>query len=369
MAFSIRKFWIFIALLSLAACIDRGAETYQGPYYSLQLIDTIRLQHTGDTPLASTAYQLIQTDSGEYMVKLNSYLNSLDYYQLPGGELSRIQRFLKGGRNGVGELLDFLIYNADSVYLLSSMRLSLSDIYSEELKRIVHVEWPAFGDMPPAPYRPIFRDAKGVTVPFMGIPGILDHQNTTGKGTDALMVRLPLEGGFENLGFWPKRILEGEWSKNWLNFGVSDSHRTGHYLFSFPSEADLVFTDLHRSSTMVKTAGGWQVTPDPSVEDEATFLQIPSYGPVFYDPTRRLYIRVLYGSSNGASIKELYQNRSLRSQLILLNTDFQQIGLVDLRSFPPLDLSIMLFSQDGIYIRAIDEDSDAFCLFELYELD
>jgi hypothetical protein len=245
MRFLQHNFYLAILFLSaLSACMPSDHEQVLNTY-TLVLQDSVRLKTDSLSPPMSPYLQGLQTDSGFYLVRLNTYLNSLDFFEMASGELKRRDELYRLGRYGAGDVLAFHLINPDSVLLLSSLRLSQSTPGNPEIETNLHVDWPSFGQQAARTYRPIMEGEDAWFIPFMGLPGVKDFSNKAKMPVNSLMVKIYKEGSYENLVAWPEELEKEILPDEFFNFSVSQSHLKGQFIYSFPHSDALLITDLY----------------------------------------------------------------------------------------------------------------------------
>jgi hypothetical protein len=340
MVFWKHSVWILLLSLAVLGCKEQE-HTKPMQRYTLNLSDTLYLQLDSLNAPKSNAYHWVSTDSGQVLARLNMLRNALELFDGQSGSLLYGQEFARGGRYGSGDIIS--LYVEDSgILLLNPMRLSLGTFGSPEISANLHVDWPAFGEQAGAPYRPISVDEDFIYIPFMGVPGIRDFANSKGKSTHSLMVKIERQGGYENLMSWPSKMEKEEWPNVFLDYSVSPGHEKGFFIYSFPSDADLLYTDLEEEIRHIKAGGNFPSLSHPPQAEPSSDAGFPRFGPVYFDAYRGLYLRFIFTGTQDI-------------RLLLFDTDFQWINDFSLAAYPPLDVYRVLISEKGWHIRALED--------------
>lgn len=327
---------IFI-LWALSACTLGDQEELLNTY-TLVKLDSVSLKTDSLSPPMSPYLQGLHTDSGFYMIRLNTFTNSLDFFHMGSGEMKRREELYRLGRYGAGDLLAFRLTSSDTVLLLSSLRLSMSTLGNPEIESNLHVDWPAFGNQSARTYRPIMEDQEAWFIPFMGLPGVKDFSNKAKMPVNSLMVKIYKTGSYENLMAWPEELEEESLPEEFYDYSVSGSHLKGQFIYSFPHSDALLLSDLYQTWTW-KKAGGGKLPASPANKEELSAS--PVYGPVYYDPYRKVYLRF---------VKEPRQTPTL----LLYDTDFRWLNAFDARQLPAVDPDHVLIAEEGWWMRKAD---------------
>lgn len=327
----------FFILWALFACVPEPHEELLNTY-TLVRLDSVQLKMDSLSPPMSPYLQGLQTDSGFYLVRLNPFINSLDFFEMATGEMKRREEFYRLGRYGAGDLLAFRLNSPDHVLLLSSLRLSRSTLGNPEIEANLHLDWPAFGQQAARTYRPIMEDEQAWFIPFMGLPGVKDFSNKAKKPVNSLMVKIFKEGSFENLVAWPEELEKKTLADEFYDYSVSESHLKGQFVYSFPHSDALLLTDLYSTASLKKAGGGKaSLSLDDLEQTEASHR----YGPVYYDPYREVYLRFM-------------RDKEQMLSLLLFDTDFRWLNSFGPDQLPGIDPKHLLISPQGWWIRKAD---------------
>ena len=169
----------------------------------------------------------------------------------------------------------------------------------------------------------------------------------------------------------PAPYLENEYTYDFFNVYYCANDRR-KIVFSFPADTCIYETDLLKEGTRFYAKSRFQttditsaVTMGPQDDDKAKkkqYLFNDSYGPLYFDPFNRKYLRI----SERKISKEDYLNRAWwkKKSIILFNDQFKIIG--ESKIDDKIDISALLFTDDGkVLARKQIADLHKLCLVNL----
>lgn len=346
---------------------------------TLEAIDSLIIPLDSTTSNIITSFKYKKDSLNEYFVNLNTFNNSLYYFNLNTKRYDKIRKFEAEGPNGVGQFTnatDFL-FKGDSVifYDRQTKRLTIVDDNNNVLFRHAfglktqQSPYGRFGDW-------LVHDTNGVYnfstsavsysfKPITTLPDSLELLFDPKSSTERRSY-LPLPDVYQNQSWLIEHLIY---------YRVHDSDRDIS-AYSFPVDNRIFYKDAS-GNVRSKYMGSEKVKdirPLPSIE---TAGQMPTkmkyyfsqggYGHLYHDPLRNLYLR--YGFSG---IGEQYININAPLEdtsrfdkvLIVSDEDFNKVG--ELQNDLMLSYAVF-FRPKGIYILRKTDDEDIL-LFDIYEI-
>lgn len=155
-----KNLFIFItSAILLISCSKQGGE-YKNKYTLIPTNDSITIKIDRTSRNLSYHIQYFEKDTTEYLALNNFENNSIDIYDLKNQSLMKRIKIKYEGNEAFGELTAFLIYDFDSIALISTRpaRIGLTDTtghifkkipYDKDIKnRAVHASIPWGGQRP-----------------------------------------------------------------------------------------------------------------------------------------------------------------------------------------------------------------------------
>jgi hypothetical protein len=339
---------VLLLLLAFAAC-EPSTQKHPQHSFTLVLKDSLDLKTDSLSPPLSPYMQGLETDSGFYLIRLNTLMNSLDYFSMESGEMSHREKIHRLGRYGAGDLIAFHRLHGSEVLLLSALRLSKTTAGNPEIEENVHINWPAFGNQAARTYRPIMEDDEAFYIPFQGLPGVKDFDNKRKLPSNSLMVKVYKEkAGYENLVEWPEDLEKEMFPPEMYDYSVTKGHLQGQFVFSFPHRENLLLSDLYEMHRWTKAGGG----KAPVANSETSTEPFPMYGPVYFDAYRTVYLRFVREDHG-------------KNKLYLLDTEFRRLNVFDAEMLPDIDPKHLIIGKEGWWIRHSDPNTPRYYLISI----
>lgn len=355
---------------ALAACgrQDRKRKTYHMNYETrAQLIRGGSIILPLDT-LTSNNVSCVQfysdrSSGRNYISFLNMHENTIYFYDFLTHRESFRVKLEREGPDGVGKVAEgFFIHSLDSILVSSRYRLSVVDSSGKVRRR--------------------YNLAKKFNHEFTALPQVAQFYEPVLLKQDWLLTTAPDLSAFDKKAFRGAQCLmrmnkfTGEFQ---YQFEPSDLYQTGVYgpnyasyyncnnrrnlvVFSFPADP-LVYTfdfTTGRQDTFYAGSKDFDaVRPMDPVETDFEgytkfYIRNPSYGPIIFDPYRRVYYRFALTPLSEAdyAARRWWKNKSL----IILDSTFNKIGETSLTD--SLSFLNYFVSHDGLYVAKSSKEDE-----------
>jgi len=334
-----------------------------------------------ETAPESRQFQIfVRQDSTELLTFLNSYNNSIYFYDFETEEFLYNQTFEKEGANGAGGIFGYHIHSEDSVFIhnYSSSMLFLFDGGQNKIN--------SYSLEPDVRYVPAAKVSTSSPITIVGDTAYMTG-NIAGEYNDEtaenrpVLIKLNLDTKAINYDIaYPKIFREANWGGGqyrWLShyYNPVDSL----LFFSFSVDHDLIFLDLKNDEIFNQYAGSNFIDEIPSISSFSAlnsiskqkiyshFIVNGSYQYVGYVPSDEFYFRTLFLPESSYDPKTF---NGLEISVVLMNRAYEKIGEIVFpkRSYRP---NSFLISSEGLYFQKFTDKEDVliFDQFKLKEIE
>lgn len=300
----------------------------------------------------------------DYFVYSDLVSHSILIYDFKESRLVKKIHFAKDGPNGVGEDQLFCYFkNFDSIFITSQYSIYLTDSSGRVKRkydlmnndRKIGLQARFSGFMP--------FIITGTNAYFSVVPDLSPTNLSQMKDWPAA-ARLELISGKISLDYFlPEQYSKGVYGGNFLYPYFCYNQHSGKFIFSFSADNNLYQTDFDTLNISfsgkskyigneIKPAG--KAATESSEERTRFALLSDSYGPVYYDPYRKKYLRVAEQKLDEQSFQA--KKWSKKKSIIILDENFNITGESDLD--PNINVYSIFFTPGGVYVQFRDENDE-----------
>lgn len=330
------------------------------------------------TSLKSWYVDVLENDSGRWLLYQNRNSPSIQFYDLNRKKLSFEVPLLQTGPDGVGTVNGFYVKSLDSIYLLnvSDMRLFLVNRIGVVQKYFSFLKPMAafpFGSMStptiisgsPA----IFFNGK---LHFAARPGTGPANPETFRN-GKVDLAIDLTTGSYELDFnYPEVYQNGTFGNFWGKIFRAKTH-DARIVYSFAADERVYITDYIRTESFDAATSIFD-NPSP-YKDVASMrannIQSTMYAGIFFDKYRNVYYRIVTGGNelvnNRHVSQEVYDSKPI--SVIILNLAFEKVGETRLpnKMHDPLAVCVaqegLLISNSNLDNPQLPEDQLSFTIY------
>lgn len=333
---------------------------------------------TLNLPLDSTAssrffsYNTQRINGQDYIIFSDLVSHSLLIYNIEKSELVKKISLPEDGPNGFGKDQKFcFLKNFDTIFISSQYNLFVIDssglikrkynLLSNDRKIGVQVRLSGF-----MPLVVLNSFAYFSVLPDLA-PTDLSHLENW-----PVLGKLNLNSGEISFVYnLPEIYSKGIYGGNYLYPYFCFNRNTGNFIFSFAAENNLYETDLKSTDKSIPANSIHldkriePAKPDEveTSEDRTRFaLLTDSYGPIYYDPYRNLYLRIAQKKLDAQSFQS--KKWSKTSFIMLLDEELQIIGESQIDN---LNLYSLFFTPEGVYAQLKTSTSEDYVSFQKLE--
>jgi hypothetical protein len=326
--------------------------------------------------------QLIDNDTGFNFSFVNSYNNSIYFYDYDSSSFIKKITYEKEGPDGVMNVQGFLYLNEDSIFIYSYnlQTLFLTDAKSKVSDKFKLYETPDNWDVIlPSPYvqtmTPILKHNHNLFL-FGFVSGETDIETTDNRPVCVkLNITTKIQEHFIN---YPYQYVQYNWAggftyrlpyvgmnKNSILVGFSADHDIHSYSFS-----DELHTPFYAGSALIKTIKPFSESKKLPVDEDqawAWYMENPSYEGILYDKYKNLYYRVARLPKKDFNPDEKGNHKPII--IIVLNENMEYLGEVKLPENINFRTACCFISKDGFNIQVITDDEDKMTFYQYNFLD
>lgn len=350
---------------SIHSCSSTGPEpqpVYQAPTYGTMALhpttDTINLPlaQGATTGLGSISYFSLNNNS--YVATFDKSTFTLTFYTFPSGNIIKaipLKKWLTGIKL---EKPSVCVRNFDSIVICTRTHIVLLDTNSRIKNKI---EIPKGQSLAFANETPCV--IKGQVLYTNNIKAVAENSLPALK-------RYKLIEGFDlaqndqksyyNL---PKVYTSDYYGYSFLRYGYCVNEK-GNFVFSFPADTSLYETNLegfHKSYNARSKFQTEDIKPvsKKDIEDGQSYYEYSirySYGPVFYDPAKKWYLRMAKQKLSDSAVYA--KNRTRSRSMMILDQNFRIIS--EEPAPDHIDLYSLFFTKDGQLFARVDNNRKPF---------
>lgn len=325
-----------------------------------------------ETPPSSNHYQILNTDTLIYFTLLNSYNNSIYFYDFNTSDFLFKRTYVKVGPNGVGKIFGYYVHSLDSIFI-HNYDASKLFLMNEDCAKLRTYDLDSEHNYNPS--AKVFKNSPGkIFNDILYMTG-----NITGEYADEtaenrpVLIKLDLTKGelSYNIGY-PEEFRKGNYGGGqyrWINsnFKVQDSL----ILISFATGHNLRVYNVSKDTSYMHQMSSSYIDGIPSIparifsvskqEIRDHFIVNGSYQSVGFVPYGEFYFRKVYLPKKDYDPSNF---NGLQSSYILTDKNFKKIGE---KLFPLRSYSDFCISPIGLMLRKMDVGEDVL-MFDIFEL-
>jgi hypothetical protein len=338
---------------------------FQEPQYQ-----KIGLQTTTDTlhfpvvekgTTAITSFNYFTHNNGEYLNVFDPHSAQITVYQFQTGNVIKTIA-LKTWMSGT-KLSKPTIYfkNFDSIVVCNKGTLTLFDSSSRILYSAALTNNQKFSFSNETPC--IFKNGIIFTNNIKAIP---ENSLGTVRRFQPILGVKPSQEEVAPYYHFPELYSKDYYGYSFLKYGYCINDK-GNFVFSFPADTNLYETDFNNFNKGYFAKSQFQIEPISPVakkdlENGQSFYEYSirnSYGPVFFDPTRKWYMRVFKQKLTDSAVYAV--NRIRKRSILVLDQHFKVIG----EEVAPedVDLSTLFITTDGKWFARVNNNRKPFISF------
>jgi len=377
---------LIILSLFLSSCSKKETHLIQT---SPKIVNSLGLVHIGslNIPLDSvtsnviTSFQHVRDRGNEYFTFINTFTNSIYYYNLGSNEIDNIRHFDIEGPNGVGKFNNVTVHKIlnDSIIFYDRERKRLT-IVDEENKvvhrksfglKVAQTPYGRFGDWLINIGSSYNFSTSAISLAFKEVKELPDSLELIYNPSNNTQKKsyLPL----------PDIYLNHKWLIEHLFYYRAFDPSSGITSYSFPADNRIFFkkTNGKIESKYMGSDKVKSVNPIPSISIVRNmetkmnyFFNQGSYGHLYFDPYRNLYFRYAFSGIDEQWIdinQPLADTSRFDKLLIISDSNFNKIG--EFQNDLLLSYAIF-FRPNGIYVlrKTNDEDTMTFDIYNIEQL-
>lgn len=335
-----------------------------------------------------TSYMIdyIQFKDDQYnkLLFVNSFNNSIYFYNYDESSFEKRIIYEKEGQDGVSQLQAFLYLNDDSifVYSYSTNILSLTNSDHRVLERYKLYEAPI--ELPeiilPSPYVQTSTPLRMINehIVCMGfVPGETNYEDEKNRPV-ACFINIK-DKAMKYSVFYPEQYSMYNWGGGFTyRMPYYDVNDNDELIVSFAADHNVQVYPIHENVATDYYAGSNEIDkilsfPNPKDshidEDKAWqwYMTNSSYQNILYDKYRKLYYRIARLPKRDYKLSEIGNDKPIK--IIILNNNLKYQGEVKLDEKTSYVLNNCFVTEEGlnIQVRTDDEDMLTFYVYSIYE--
>lgn len=346
---------------------------YHKPQYGL-----VQLQVNSDTikfPLTENTYNTIKsfnlfTESGkEYISFFDDRSSFISIYDFQTQTLTKQIQLKDWFSNKKLYKTTVFVKSLDSIYVTNKNAVYLIDKSGKIKKSIDFLKdpqfaWATFDNTNP----PVFN----TNYFYAGVRPYVKANSLDALNEWRLLYRFDLQNSKAELIYHlPKLYRQNLFGNYFLDYNYCYNSK-GNFVFSFPADTNIYETNLTDYHVSYLGKSQYQVNPikpltkkiiDNNEENYKNYITQDSYGPIYYDPQNKRYLRIAKSGIPGKNYSG--KNWKRDSRIIIFNEQLQIIG--ESRITDGISYNSIFFSRDGgIYARTKASDEYAIHFVRLY---
>jgi hypothetical protein len=326
--------------------------------------------------------QLIDNDISFNFSFVNSYNNSIYFYDYESSSFIKKIKYEKEGPDGVMNVQGFLYMNEDSIFIYSYnlQTLFLTDAKSKVLDKFKLYETPDSWDIIlPSPYvqtmTPILKHNHNLFL-FGFVTG---ETNIETEDNRPVCIRLNITTKIqEHFISYPYQYVQYNWAggftyripyadmnKNSIFVSFAADHDINGYSFS-----DKLQTQFYAGSSLINTIKPFSESKRSPIDENQAwkwYLENPSYEGILYDKYKNLYYRIARLPQKDYNLNEKGNHKPII--ITVLNENLEYLGEVKLPENINFRTSCCFISKDGFNIQVITDDEDKMTFYQYNFLD
>lgn len=389
-----QNYYYIGALLVLCCCAGKSIKNYNEFYDTLKGSYVLKKGIEKKIPLDTLSnafifsYDISQNPLKGYeeYIFLNQKTNSVYFYNWEKSELDTILVLPNEGPNGVGLIKGFKQINEDSLFLFASNHtLSLTNRSGYILAKM---KTPFYPEMPKGKkiYNPSIEISGTTPLIFENnkfyMTGSIDAEFDDFSNDNSFTITMMdfESGNSEFIIPFPDIYYNGNWvGAKFRKSFTTYNDMSNEIIISYPASHQLVKYDLNKN-TSTETFGASNLSKSivpmdtkflnlSSTEKWAYFIQSDSYGPILWDPYRKVYYRILLkGKPNADNLTgkvDLHKDMSI----ILLSENFFYLGETELPG-SIYENNTFFVTKEGLAAFNYDayKQDENFLSFDIFEL-
>lgn len=369
--------WLLLAILILTqiGCNDQSQpvpNTFVAIPPAYRNIHLIALADTLHFPLAPATYNEIK--SFNYFIAHNKpYISfydrrseSVNIYDFQSCEPVKMIRLKKKIKDKRFYKTSVYTKNFDSIYVTNLDKLYLIDSSGK-----IYVKTQFLGDIESMAYyeTPVPPVIKNNMI-YMGVRPFVKETSLKAIGDWKVLCGFDLTKEAHQLHYpLPAVYRKGLYGRRFLQYSYCYNNR-GNFVFSFPADCNIYETNLsnhhlaYLAKSKLQTDSIEPVSSESLEKDEGgkEFALRDSYGPIYFDPHTKRYLRLFHQKVS----KEVYESKSFNTtnSFVVLDEHFKIIG-----EFPftyDCDLDTIFFTLEGrIYAQVNKKDENRLHFIQL----
>jgi hypothetical protein len=372
------RFSLYIALafvLFLASCEESpkkftGTYTYREPQYnklSLTIVsDTLHFTLTGDTYNQILSFNYFEDNGQPFISFYERRSESVNIYSFYTQQL--VKRVLLKDLIPDSPLYKTSVYarNFDSLFVTNYKSLYLIDRNNHIHSKIDYFDR--------ADAMPFYENANPLVIIghdiYMGVRPRVDDNSFNAIRQWKLVYKLNMEKQSKELHYYlPEMYHQNFYGDNFMKYSFCFNHK-GRFVFSFPADSNIYETDLKDFHVAYYAKSKFQDGPILAVGKKALkndegfkeYILRDSYGPIYFDPFAKRYIRVAKQKISEEAFNKISWQR--KQSLMIFNEEFQIIGEFELSK--DVAYNSLLFTSNGnIFARIKPTDEYAIHFIKL----
>ncbi len=382
----------FFLLLNLVECTTKTVNLQnekQGQLkttHSLELIATKKFALDSITAPQQKFAQLYSDSIGDpYFTFLNTYDNSIYFYNYNNLSLTQKIIFESTGPNGVKSIKGYYIKNMDSIYLYNKplIQVVLANNKGKILNKyslrgeIMNKVWPLYyPQYYPLTVNPFIETNKKLLLTgqyFFSIPMKLISKFK-------FMARIDIKSAKVNFEHTYPQKLYGSgynWEGGFLTTPFPELHPDGNtIIYSFPVSHDLYFAKLgsedykkvFAGSNLAGTINSIARNPKKTSNELIIlhYLKQDLYAAIRYDKYRNIYYRFLLNGIPNATLQTRKQEKPIT--VIIMNEDFNYLGETVIGTCENWNWQNSFVTEEGLNIEYIGNENEDYLILKIFTL-
>lgn len=369
--------YVIICLIILSSCsynIVSSRNEHAGELKATYVLDISAEKRfpLDDYTAPKSAYMQVYQDSagGRLLALLNSYRNSIYFYNYETGAFVQEVRFEKEGPNGILSLNGFYVKSMDSIYIYSKPKVEL---LLGDYKGHVKQHWSLMGkgedwylSMPqylPSTVCPIFEMNNHLILTGFS-PFCIEEDDMKNFRFTACMDLDTEQIEFHHL--YPMELFEG--NANWDDPCFMKIYpcisADGNIIHSFPMSHHVYISKWNSDETRVVYAGSNTARTIQSIDWDYLSQRTPRelilthilrqdlYSAMLYDPWRKVYYRFMQQGIKGATTRNQLTEKPII--VIMMDEQFHYLGETALGTSDVCNWNNSFVTEEGLNIEYID---------------
>ncbi|WP_240966268.1 DUF4221 family protein [Pseudoflavitalea sp. G-6-1-2] len=316
--------------------------------------DTINLPLAEGTTTGLGSISYFTMNDSSYVATFDKATFTLTLYTFPSGNIIKaipLKKWLTGIKL---EKTSVCVRNFDSIIICTRTHIVLFDT-SSRIKNKIEIpkgQSLAFSNETPLIIKGHILYTNNIkAVAENSLPALKRY-----KLIEGFDLSLNDQKSYYNL---PKVYTSDYYGYSFLRYGYCLNEK-GNFVFSFPADTSLYETNLaeyHKSYNARSKFQTEDIKPvsKKDIEDGQSYYEYSirySYGPVFYDPAKKWYLRMAKQKLSDSSVYA--KNRSRSRSMIILDQNFKIIS--EAPAPDHIDLFSLFFTRDGQLFARVDNN-------------